>query len=68
MTLPEIPKVDGWWFCDPPTSEEIRFRVDLASGRLVAGFLSCPHGTWSDLSAARAAHSIDVVESVDSDD
>lgn len=67
MNLPaEIPKSDGWWFCDPPTVEEIRFRIDIASGQLVASFLSCPHGTWTDLPSARAAHSIEV-ESDDRD-
>lgn len=58
----EMPKPDGWWFCDPPTREEIRFRLHRTSGRLVATFLSCPHGTWTDLTSARAAHSIEAEE------
>lgn len=55
---------DAWWFCTPPTVEEVRFRFDRATGQPIGAFLSCPHGSWTDLTLARQAHgyTVDVRE------
>lgn len=47
--------LDGYWFCEPPTREELRLRIDKETGRTIQIY-TCPHGAWTDLSAARLAH------------
>lgn len=54
----ETVKPDGWWFCNPPTVEEVRFKLDAATGAVVAAVCRCEHGAWDNLSDARAAHLI----------